>query len=58
VQRNAMRAFSEDRDFRSLLQADPDVLHVMSPQALDKAFDLEDQFRHVDDIFDRVFPGV
>jgi adenylosuccinate lyase len=58
VQRNAMLAFSEERDFRSLLQADPEVSQVMSPQDLDKAFDLEDQFRHVDDIFDRVFPGV
>src|SRR5262245_52985183 len=32
VQRNAMRAFSEQGDFRSLLQADPDVTQVMSPQ--------------------------
>jgi adenylosuccinate lyase len=58
VQRNALRAFAERRDFRSLLQADPQVSQALSPQELDQAFDLENQFRHVDDIFDRVFPGV
>jgi adenylosuccinate lyase len=58
VQRNAMHAFAERRDFRSLLQADPDIARVMTPAELHKAFDLEDQFRHVDDIFDRVFSSV
>jgi adenylosuccinate lyase len=55
VQRNAMRSFSEGRDFKALLAADPDITRVLDRAALDRAFDLDDQFRHVDDIFARVF---
>jgi len=55
VQRNAMRSFHEQKDFKSLLQADPDLAQVLSPQEIEKAFDLNDQLRNVDAIFDRVF---
>jgi len=58
VQRNAMRAFSEQGDFKALLQADGDVTRVLSPQDIDRAFDLNAQLRHVDHIFDRVFQEV
>src|SRR6478752_5223862 len=55
VQRNAMRSFHEQRDFKSLLLADADVTGVLTPAEIEKAFDLNDQFRNVDAIFDRVF---
>jgi adenylosuccinate lyase len=55
VQRNAMRSFAEQKDFKSLLLADPDVMRVLSEADVERAFDLDDQFRHVDDIFRRVF---
>ena len=55
VQRNAMRSFHEHRDFRHLLLADSDVRHVLSAADIDSAFDLRQQFRHVDQIFERVF---
>jgi adenylosuccinate lyase len=55
VQRNAMRSFSERRDFKSLLAADPDVARVLAPGEIDRAFDLDEQFRHVDQVFARVF---
>jgi adenylosuccinate lyase len=55
VQRNAMRSFAERRDFRELLLADADVTRVLPPPEIDRAFDLDEQFRHVDHIFDRVF---
>jgi adenylosuccinate lyase len=55
VQRNAMRAFEEKNDFKALLLADADVSAVLPPAELDRMFDLRDQLRHVDDIFDRVF---
>ncbi len=55
VQRNAMRSFREQRDFKSLLCADPDVAGVLTPAELDRAFDLGDQLRHVDEIFERAF---
>jgi adenylosuccinate lyase len=58
VQRNAMRAFHEARDFKALLLADADVTGVLTPAEIERAFDLDDQFRHVDAIFDRVFTPV
>ena len=32
-----------------------DVTRVLPPAEIERAFDLDEQFRHVDDIFDRVF---
>jgi adenylosuccinate lyase len=55
VQRNAMRSFHEARDFKSLLLDDADVTRVLAPADIETAFDLDEQMRHVDDIFDRVF---
>jgi adenylosuccinate lyase len=50
VQRNAMRAWDEGIDFRSLLESDPDVNEAI----LDQAFDLSRSLRHLDQIFDRL----
>jgi adenylosuccinate lyase len=58
VQRNAMQSFAEGRDFRALLLADPDVTRVLTPSEIEKAFDLDDQLRNVDTIFERVFRSV
>jgi adenylosuccinate lyase len=58
VQRNAMRSFHEQKDFKSLLLADSDLMRVLSPAEVEKAFDLHDQLRNVDAIFDRVFAPV
>jgi adenylosuccinate lyase len=55
VQRNAMRSFHEQKDFKSLLLADPDLMKVLTPAEMEKAFDLDDQLRNVDVIFARVF---
>jgi adenylosuccinate lyase len=55
VQRNAMRSFHEQRDFKSLLLADADVAGVLPPAEIDKAFDLREQLRNVDPIISRVF---
>jgi len=57
VQRNAMRSFHEQKDFKSLLLADPDVAKVLERAAIDKAFDLSHQLRNVDAVFARVFTG-
>ena len=57
VQRNAMRSFHEQRDFKGLLQADADVRGVLDEAQIDKAFDLREQLRNVDAIFSRVFEG-
>ena len=58
VQRNAMRSFSEQRDFKALLVADRDITAVLPPADIERAFDLGEQLRHVDDIFERVFQEV
>ena len=55
VQRNAMRSFEEHKDFKALLLTDLDVGRALSPAEIDRAFDLDEQFKHVDDIFGRVF---
>jgi adenylosuccinate lyase len=55
VQRNAMRAFHDRKDFKALLLEDRDLAAVLSREEIEKAFDLDDQLRNVDVIFDRVF---
>jgi len=55
VQRNAMRAFHEQRDFKDLILADGDVMKVLPAADVEKSFSLEDQLRNVNGIIDRVF---
>src|SRR5436190_5387683 len=55
VQRNAMRSFAEQRDFRALLLADSDIARVLSREEIERAFDLDEQLKHVDHVFSRVF---
>jgi adenylosuccinate lyase len=55
VQRNAMRAFAEGRDFKALLLADADISRTVDRHVIETAFDLDGQLRHVDTIFERVF---
>jgi adenylosuccinate lyase len=55
VQRNAMRAFQEPKDFKSLLLSDRDIMTVLTAADIEKAFDLNEQLRNVDTIFARVF---
>jgi len=54
VQRNAMRVWDEDRDFKDLLGSDPEVQARLSPKDLDEAFDLDRELRHAPAIFARV----
>jgi adenylosuccinate lyase len=58
VQRNAMRSSDEKQDFKSLLLQDPDVMHVLTRADIERMFDLKDQLRNVDVIFERVFKPV
>ena len=55
VQQNATRSFDEGRDFKALLLSDPDITKVLRAADIERAFDLDEQFKHVDDIVDRVF---
>jgi adenylosuccinate lyase len=58
VQRNAMRSFSEQRSFKALLLADPEVASVLTASEIERAFSLDEQLRHVDHIFEKVFQEV
>jgi adenylosuccinate lyase len=54
VQRNAMRAWDEERDFRELVAADPEIASRLDADALENAFDLAATVAHVDVAFDRL----
>jgi adenylosuccinate lyase len=55
VQRNAMRSWKEDANFKELVLADPDISGKVPRERIDHAFDLNRQLRNVDKIFERVF---
>jgi len=58
VQRNAMKAWHGEGDFRALLMADRDVRKHLSEKGLAANFDLDFHFARVDTIFKRVFGPV
>ena len=55
VQRNAMQAWREEKNFRELVSADPEITSRVEKRTLDRAFDLKRQLKSVDKIFARVF---
>ncbi len=57
VQRNAMKTWTEGKDFLVELKADPDVMAKLQPDELDAMFDLAHHLKNVDTIFARVFGG-
>ena len=54
VQRNAMSAWEQERDFRELAQADPEIRARLDDSALADVFDLAASLRHVDTVFERL----
>ncbi len=54
VQRNAMRSWDEEADFRELLKSDGDVGAYLSRDELSSLFDYGYYFRHVKDTFQRI----
>jgi adenylosuccinate lyase len=57
VQRNAMRVWDENVDFKELVKADPDIAEHLSGAEIEKVFALDTYLRNVDAIFDRLFTG-
>jgi adenylosuccinate lyase len=55
VQRNAMKAWKEDLNFRELIFNDPEITSRVKRETLEHAFDLKRPLRNVDKIFARVF---
>jgi adenylosuccinate lyase len=54
VQRNAMRAWDEERDFRELVRTDAEISAHLDGPALERVFDLEATVAHVDTVFERL----
>lgn len=55
VQRNAMKSWDENDDFKKLVKGDPDIKNGLTSEELDKVFSLDTYLRNVDAIFARVF---
>jgi adenylosuccinate lyase len=54
VQRHAMQAWDEERDFRELVFADQEIASRLDTAALESVFDLAATVQHVDVVFDRL----
>ena len=57
VQGHAMRCWEEGGDFRAAIEADPEVRKLLAPEQIAAAFSVERYLKHVDRIFERVFPA-
>lgn len=55
VQRNAMRVWRGEGDFRTFLLNDPEVRRFLSEDDINEKFDLGYHLKHADTIFKRVF---
>ena len=55
VQRNAMKVWEDNKDFKTELLADNDVRAALSEAEIEEKFDLGYPTKHVDTIFNRVF---
>ncbi|MFO1520372.1 MAG: adenylosuccinate lyase [bacterium] len=55
VQRNAMRTWRSDNEFREELWSDPEIQKHFTRKQLEGIFDLRYHLKHVDTIFKRVF---
>jgi adenylosuccinate lyase len=54
VQRNALAAWDEERDFRELVEGDAEIAAQLDSDALARAFDPGDALGHVDVLFERL----
>ena len=55
VQRNAMKVWEDNKDFKTELLADDEVRAALSEAEIEEKFDLGYHTKHVDTIFSRVF---
>ena len=55
VQRNAMKVWTEKANFRTQIEADPEIAKALSKQEIAACFDLKHHLAQVDTIFKRVF---
>ncbi len=56
VQKTAMRCWNDQTPFPEAVRADADIASVLSPDRLDKVFDLDSYLDHEEEILQRVLP--
>jgi len=55
TQRNAMKVWDEGGDYKDLLLNDEDIRAYLSPEEIEKVFDVKHYLRNVEKVFERVF---
>jgi adenylosuccinate lyase len=54
VQGHAMNAWTNDLNYRTLIEADPEINAWLSPEKITAAFDVHRQLTNIDEVFERV----
>jgi adenylosuccinate lyase len=54
VQTHAMNAWTNDLNYRELIEADPAIIAALGPEKTAAAFDVTRQLTNIDEVFDRV----
>jgi adenylosuccinate lyase len=54
VQTHAMNAWQNDLNFRELIESDPAIQALITPEKLAAAFDVRRQLTNIDEVFTRV----
>jgi adenylosuccinate lyase len=54
VQSHAMHAWQNDLNFRELIESDPEINALLSPEKIAAAFDVTRQLTNIDEVFERV----
>ncbi len=55
AQRNAMKVWDEDADFKELVKADKNITDKLSTEEIERVFSFEHYLRNVQKVFERVF---
>ncbi|MBW1930381.1 MAG: adenylosuccinate lyase [Deltaproteobacteria bacterium] len=55
VQRNAMKVWEGEDSFKDLILKDKEIMEYLGKDEVEEVFDLKYHFKHVDEIFERVF---
>ena len=54
VQRNAMQVWEEQKDFKTLLKADSEIMNLLSEDEIDDLFDLQKVMKNINKVFERL----
>jgi adenylosuccinate lyase len=55
AQRNSLKAWDEQRDFKELLKQDPEVTQLLSDEEIEDCFSLDPYLEKIDYIYQKVF---